>query len=179
MRRTCGVFLLALGLAGCNQEGENLPAEVPVTFSPVTISKPVRSKPPQPLIGPVLSTLPDRSISIVVSAKYRGAKGPCIQFGDGSYAMPLMHTFDVQKVLQGTLRQDSIQVRPGSLSGPSFPRQLAEGAELTLRLILSQSSRQQQFENELKNFRWLIINGDELEEVLDPVPTSPPVTTLR
>ena len=82
--------------------------------------------------------------------------------------MPKMDSFRIVRVIRGRLKAKTINVRPLSFGGPSYPKSLAEGSTLTLRLNLSDETMKQSEENEHKDYPWLIVNGDEVEQIATP-----------
>jgi hypothetical protein len=79
-----------------------------------------------------------------------------------------MDAFDVVEVVQGRLKANIVDVRPLTLKGPGYPKNLIDGNILTLRLTLSEESQKQAEENERQGTKLLIINGDEVDQVNKP-----------
>jgi hypothetical protein len=82
--------------------------------------------------------------------------------------MPVMDSFHVVDVVEGQLKATSINVRPRSFRGPGYPRNLQAGRALTLRLNLAAQTQAQAEENDREKRDWLVVNGDEVEEIRTP-----------
>jgi hypothetical protein len=78
-----------------------------------------------------------------------------------------MDCFHVVEVFRGHLTAKVIHIRSGSPRGPTYSEYLEEGQRLTLRLELSDRSLEQADENERKALPWVILDGDEVEEVAE------------
>jgi hypothetical protein len=99
----------------------------------------------------------------VFRAKYFQTKGPCIKIGN-AIAMPVIDAFEVVEVVKGNLKAKSILVRPFTRGGSAYPQKLTEGKVYTLRLTLSERTKQKLQENDQNGTTYVGIDGDQLEE---------------
>jgi hypothetical protein len=105
-----------------------------------------------------------RTEAFVFRAKYYQTKGPCIQIGD-TFAMPAVDAFEVVERVKGDLKAKCITVRALTGGGPAYPKKLAEGKVYTLRLSPSERTKQQLRGNEKEGYSYVVVDGDEIEEL--------------
>jgi hypothetical protein len=105
-----------------------------------------------------------RSEPIVVRAEYHAGRR-CVRMADSAFALVQTDSFTVVPVIRGRLKAKSIDVRLFSSRGPSYPKGLAEGVALTLRLNFSDETLRQVEECEQKNSSEITVNGEEVEQM--------------
>ncbi len=177
MGRLCGEvvsgLLMTLLVAGCDRDiVEPVPKTSVSRLEPPTVPSPRIDARQASIVSPsevgkratVVRKNPE---PIVVRVKYRRARGPCLQTGN-SWALLAMDAFDVVEVVQGRLKATTIDVRPLTLNGSGYPKNIIEGNDLILRLTLSEESLNQAQENERQGSKWLFVNGDEVDQVIGP-----------
>lgn len=178
MRRLCvqvasGLLISSLA-AGCDQDFVEPLPKAPVSgIESPAISLPQRDGQQATTVSAAKAVnraiAPRKdSVPIVVKVEYHRSRGACVRLEDGSLAMPVMDSFKVVEVVQGRLKANIIDVRPFAPTGSGYPRNLEEGHRLAIRLTLSDESWKQAQENEQEGHRWLIINGDEVEQASIP-----------
>jgi len=126
----------------------------------VTISGCAQEAPPAPAAN---NPPGQQDAEVVVKAKYFRGKGPCIEGPKGTLAMPVLDMFQVVEVVKGRLATHHFGVRI-SPHATDYPRDLSEGEIYTLRLTLSENSRQQLQENENEGFGFIWVDGTEVHE---------------
>ncbi len=115
-----GASLALLGPGACGDAGPPRDAPSPptpdarATAGAAPIPEEVRG-----LVKPWQTVRPEwvRQASVIVVGRGSRIEGPCVPFGDGGLAMPLLERFEVQQVVKGTVRAGQVILRCGAFTG--------------------------------------------------------------
>lgn len=180
-------LLPALAMAGC-QRGPSrpeapVPAVAPTTPSELAAAHAGESRGPmgardlqaeeRKTTKPATRRRWEDPEPIVVRARYDTVRGPCISGSDGSWAMPAIDAFNILEVIRGESRATDIYVRPPYPVGSNYPRGLARGGLVTLRVGPARDEWERLDKRKDDEYRILYVNPEDVERIETPIPTAP------
>lgn len=107
---------------------------------------------------------------LVVRARYGVEKGACVIDSDGAIAMPAVDTFTITEMIRGEPRATDISVRPGYPVDTAYPRGLAFGQVVTLRVKPPRDEWERLAKARGEAHRRLHVDPEDVERIETPIP---------
>jgi hypothetical protein len=157
-------------LAGCDLDGnQHQAAATPRALersrqtAPADISRAHVAQPDRSPITDRMELAKADVEPLTFRVEYGHSRGPCIAGPDGSWAMPVLDEFEVVNKVSGDSRSriSSIVVRFMTNMGAAYPKNLAVGDELFVRLTPTRGTWKQVE----AGGQVVAIDGDEIERI--------------
>jgi hypothetical protein len=173
-RLACGLLPAAFAVAGCHRGADGPDAKVSTVATPGPSSPPtsrIEERPATAIAKPARRRRWDDPEPIIVRARYGTEKGACVVGSDGSVAMPVVDTFTIVEVIRGEPRATDIAVRPGYPVDSDYPRSLAIGEVVTLRVRPARDEWERLGQENGERHRRLNVDPEDVDRIAPPTPS--------